>query len=105
MGTEKKDLILSNNWSDGPRSSGKILIPGKSYFMNLAVDFVSEVNDMIDHDEIPFVRKAMIRCGLALNKNCCWEIAQLFQHLQDVIQRYPMEFAGSEVQETKFLNF
>ena len=95
---KRNSLILSNNWSDGPRSSGKILNPGKPYFMNLAVKCVSEVNAMMDHDGIPLVRKAMIRCGLALNTNGCWEIAQLFQHLQDIIQRYPMEFAGNPVQ-------
>ena len=72
--------------------------------MNLAVECINEVNAMIDHDGIPSVRKAMVRCGLALNTNGCGEIAQLFQHLQDIIQRYPMEFAGSEVQQTKFLN-
>ena len=53
---------------------------------------------MIDHDGIPLVRKAMIRCGLALNTNGCWEITKLFEHLQDIIQRYPMEFAGSAVE-------
>ena len=89
---------MSNNWSDGLLSSGKILNPGNPYFMNLAVECVSEVNASIDHDGIPSVRKAMITCGLALNTNGCWEIAQLFQHPQDIIQSYPMEFAGSEVQ-------
>ena len=59
---------------------------------------VREVNAMIDHDEITLALKAMIRYGLALNTNCCWEIPQLFQHLQDIIQRYSMEFAGSEIQ-------
>ena len=75
---KKRSLILSNNWSDGPRSSGKVKNPGKSYFMNMAVKCVSEVNAKIDHDGIPVVRKAKIRCGLALNTNGCWEITQLF---------------------------
>ena len=52
--------------------------------MYLAVKCVRELNAMIDHDGIPLVRKAMIRCGLALNANG-WEITQLFQHLQDII--------------------
>ena len=66
--------------------------------MNLAVKCVREVNDMTDHDEIPLVRKAMICCGLALNTNGCCEITQLFHYLQDLIQRYPIEFAGSAVE-------
>ena len=66
--------------------------------MNLAVKCVSEVDGMIDRDGIPLLRKAMIRCGLALNTNGCWEITRLFQHIQDIIQRHPMEFAESPVQ-------
>ena len=98
MGTEESSIILSNNWTDGPRSSGIFINPGKPYFMNLAEKCVSEVNAMIDHDGIPVVRKAMINSGLELNTNGCWERTQLFQHLQDIIQRYPMEFSGSEVE-------
>ena len=41
------------------------------------------VNAMVDHDRIPLVREAMIRCGLAHNTNGCWEITELLQHLQD----------------------
>ena len=55
-------------------SFGKILNPGKPYFINLTVKCESEVNAMIDHDGIPSVRKAMIRRSLALNTNGCWEI-------------------------------
>ena len=66
--------------------------------MNLAVECVSEVNAMTDHDRITVVRKAMIRCGFALSTNVFWEIAQLFQHLHDMIQRYPTELAAIEVQ-------
>ena len=57
-------------------------------FMNLEVKVVSEVNSTIYHDRMPLVRKAMIRCCLALNINGCWEITQLLQHLQDMIQRF-----------------
>ena len=49
------------------------------------------------HDGIPLVGKNMIRCRLALNTNSFWDITLLFQHIRDVVQRYPMEFAGSEV--------
>ena len=96
--TEESSLILSNNWTDGPRPSGKVLNPGKPYCMNLTVKCVIEVNAMIYHYGIPVIRKAMIRCGLALNTNGCWELTKLFQNLQDIIQRYPKEFSGSEVE-------
>ena len=65
--------------------------------MSLTVKCESEVNAKIDRDGIPLVWKAMIRCGLALDKNGCWEITELFQHLQDIIQLYPTKFAGSPV--------
>ena len=49
----------------------KILNPGKPDFMNLEVQCLSEMNAMADDDGIPFVRKAMIRCNIALNTNGC----------------------------------
>ena len=66
--------------------------------MNLAVKVVSEVSAMVVHDRILLVRKAMIRSRLALNTNGCSEIRQLFQHLQRIILRYPMEFAANPIQ-------
>ena len=89
---------MVDNRSDGQRSSGKILNPENPYFMNFAFICLSEVNAMIDRDGISFARKVLTRCGLTLNINGCWEITQLFQYLQDIIQRYWMEFAVSSVQ-------
>ena len=95
MGTEKNSLILNNNWSDGLRSSGKSLNPGKPYFLDLSVKCVSEVNAMSDDGGIPLVQNAMIRCSLALNTNGRWEITQLFQDLQDISRLYPSIFPSS----------
>ena len=52
---------------------------------------------MIDRDGIPLARKAMIQFGLALDTNVRWEITKLLLALKDIIQRYPMEFAGCPV--------
>ena len=65
--------------------------------MNLADTRLTEVNVVFDDDRITIVRKAIIRCGLAQNTSACWKIKQLLQHLQDITQRYPMEFAGYAV--------
>ena len=54
--------------------------------MNLAVECVSEVSAMTDHDGIPLFGKAIVRSGFALNANVYWEIMQLFQHLEDITQ-------------------
>ena len=81
----------------------KTLTPGKIYFMNLAAKSLSEVNGKIVHDGILLVRKATIRLRLALNTNGCWEITQLFQHLQDVIRRYPINKQNFKSSSTQFL--
>ena len=49
---------------------------------------------MVDNDGTPLVRKAMIRCGLSLSLNGQWAKTQLFQHLQDTIDRHPLQFEG-----------
>ena len=74
MDTEKASLILGHNWSDCLLPFRKILNPAKPYFINFTVKCESEVNDMIDHDGIPSVRKGIIRSSLALNTNGSCEI-------------------------------
>ena len=66
--------------------------------MNFAVECGSEKNTIINHNRILLVRQAMIRCGLVLNENGCWEITELLEHLKDIRQHYPMEFAEIIVQ-------
>ncbi len=64
--------------------------------MNLASECVEEVNSMMDENGIPHVRKAIIKCGLPVNINGQYERSQLFDHLQEIIDRHPTKFAGSE---------
>ena len=99
---KKNSLILTNKWSDIPLSLGKILNLGKPYSMGLALKCVSEVNAMIRDGGILFVRKAMIRCGRALNANNCWDITQLLQGLEHIIQRYAMEFHEAQSNKQNF---
>lgn len=49
-----------------------------------------------DKDGVQFARKAMIRCGLALNLNEQWERRQLFLQLQ-IINKYQENFNGTPV--------
>ena len=65
--TKKIELIRDNQWSAGPRSSGKLPNPGKRFYMSLAAESVGYINSMVDNDGMRLVRKAMIRCGLSLN--------------------------------------
>ncbi len=50
---------------------------------------------MFDEDGIPLVRKAMIGCGLSLNTTGRRKKAQLFQHLQEIIDRNRWNLQGN----------
>ena len=76
--------------------SGNLPNPGKSFVLQLAAESVRDVNNQTDADGISYARKAMIRCGLALNINGIWETKQLFPHLQNIISKYSRNFAGKD---------
>jgi hypothetical protein len=86
--------IKEGSWSNG---SGKLLNPGKTFFLKLAAASVSRVNEMRDRSGLTYARKAMIRTGLSLNLNGLWEGAQLFPRLQEIIKKYPNHYAGTPV--------
>lgn len=75
-------LIEENRWKD---SSGKLINPGKTFYLRLAADAVREVNRQHDEDGLSYVRKAIIRTGLTLNLNGLWEERQLFPRRQNII--------------------
>jgi DDE superfamily endonuclease len=91
---KKLDMIKNNQVS---LQSGKLLNPGKHFFLNLAAESVREVNKMRDKNGLMYARKAMIRCGLSLNLNGIWEISQLFPHLQEIIKENLDYFNGLPV--------
>lgn len=98
---KKIELIRDNNWSDRVRAdgtwSGKLQHPGKSYFLKLAADSVRAVNEQRDENGMTYARKAMIRCGLALDTDGIWRVEQLFPHLQTIVNKYRANFDGDEV--------
>ena len=59
-------------------ASGKIVNPGKAFYLGLAAAAVRDVNAIRDADGIRYARKAMIRTGMGLNINGQWEERQLF---------------------------
>jgi DDE superfamily endonuclease len=62
----KLRMIKEGNWKDGAKSSGKLVNPGKRYFLQLPADCVKAVNSMKGQNGLSWARKAMIRCGLSL---------------------------------------
>ena len=92
----KIELIRDNQWSVRPRASRKLLNPSERFFMLPDIESVAHINSLVDNDEMPLVCKAMARCGLSLNSTGKWEKTQLFQHLQDTIDKHRLEFERSE---------
>ena len=87
----KMNKIMKNQWSD---SSGKILNPGKQFFLSLAKKATDRVNRQREENGITYARKAMIMRGLALNTNGLWEEQPLTPKLQSIIRRYRQHFDG-----------
>lgn len=90
----KLQAAQENRWQ--PRS-GKLMNPGKEFYLRLAADSVREVNEMRDRNGLTYARKSMIQCGLALNTNGRWEVSQLRSELQAIIRKYLNHFDGEEV--------
>jgi DDE superfamily endonuclease len=66
------DGIWATNIRKDGASSGKILNPGKEFFLRLAADAVRDVNELRDENGLTYSRKAMIRCGLAQDVTGVW---------------------------------
>jgi len=73
------------------------LNPGKRYFLQLAADSVRDVNLQRDANGLTYARKAMIRCGLALDVTGEWHIKQLTPELQAIIMKHRNHFDGEIV--------
>lgn len=93
---KEMEMISNNMWSD-PSRSGRLVNPGKRYFLQLAADVARSVFQQRDSDGVLFTRKAMIRCGMALNLNGVWEERQLSPELQNIIKKYRENFNGTPV--------
>jgi hypothetical protein len=86
-----KGLFQTNKRKDSS-GSGKLKNPGKKFFLELAAESIREFNRQRDANGISWSRKAMIRCGLALNCDGNWETSQLSNELQAIVQKYPEKF-------------
>ena len=88
----KLSLIQSGAWT----KSGRLPNPGKSFFLRLAADSVSDVIKQRDQHGIFYARKAMILCRMALNTNGRWEVGQLKLVLQNIVMKHRAEFDNPE---------
>lgn len=79
------------------KESGKLTNRSKPHFLKLAAKFVRTVSAQRDEDGVTYARKAMIRCGMALNLNGQWEERLLFPELQAIVNKYRENFEGQVV--------
>jgi DDE superfamily endonuclease len=89
---DKVAMVQSGKWKNGEGSPGKLINPGKRYFLQLAADCIKAVNNMKDKNGLSWSRKVMIRCGLSLGLNGQWGVNQLSPELPEIIKKYPNEF-------------
>jgi DDE superfamily endonuclease len=94
-------MIHDVNWANNIRKdgawSGKIMNPGKEFFLGLTADAVGDVNAMRDENGLKYSLKAMIRCGLAKDVTGVWHEKQLSRELQLKINKHRKYFLGSPV--------
>ena len=91
------DMVGLNAWTNPREGSEKVPNSGKKYFLGLAADMVRTVSAQRDSDWILYTRKALIRCGMAMNINGLWEIRQLSPELQEIVGKYKNNFDGVKV--------
>lgn len=98
------EMVTEGQWTDFKRGSGKLPNPGKRFYLELAASVTRMVNKDRDRDNVLYTRKAMIRCGMALNINGVWEETQLFPHLQNIVAKYRENFEGKSVEDSMDLD-
>ena len=96
--SKKREMILTKKYANTPNAaeewSGKLENPQKHYFLELAAHCVRHVNNSTGKDGMSYVRKAMIRCGLALDTDGRWNESQLKPELQQIINKHRKHFNG-----------
>lgn len=104
---EKWDLykykcVAEGEWqsTNEGQGSGRLINPGKRFFLKLAADVVRDVNNQRDSAGVSYARRAMIRTGLSLNLQGVWTEDQLTDPLQAIIAKYRVHFEGQPVSAT-----
>ena len=90
-------MVANKMWVDPRKGSGKLANLGKRFFLELAANAVRDVNGASHKDGVYYSRRAMIRCGLALDTDGKWKTEQLSRQLQAIIEKYMVNFDGKSV--------
>lgn len=100
----KSEAIRSSEWQDVAGNNGSVMLksPGKSFFLQLAVDSVMEVKNLLDINGMTYARKAMTRTGLSLNDDEVWTESQLSESLQIIIAKHRKHHCCAVLDPEKF---
>lgn len=95
----KLQCVKIGAWKDGGKcnGSGRLVNPGKRFFLQLASDAVRTVNRMKDSKGISYARKAMVMTGMSLGYDGVWSESQLTQDLQVIVAKHRNHFEGEPV--------
>ncbi|KAJ3068477.1 hypothetical protein HDU98_008361 [Podochytrium sp. JEL0797] len=94
---KKLEMLKKEQVSD---ASGKLSNPGKIFFLKLVAESIREANKLTDANGMNYARKAMIRCGLSLEKGV-WSEEMLSKPLQAIIDKYRENFEGIPVHDVE----
>lgn len=84
---KKAQDVLSGQFRNGKNGSGKVINPGKHYFLELGAEAVQAARMRTDDTGLNYARKAMIICGLSNDVDGIWKVGQLRTELQAMIRR------------------
>lgn len=90
-------ILRDGKWVNWKNGSGKLTNPGKTFYLKLAAVVLQIVERDLDEDNVSYVRKAIMVSGMALNLIGQLDMRQFFPHLQEIVEKYSKNFAGSPV--------
>eukprot|EP00173_Palmaria_palmata_P000203 Plantae.Rhodophyta-Palmaria_palmata.ctg10969.p1 GENE.Plantae.Rhodophyta-Palmaria_palmata.ctg10969~~Plantae.Rhodophyta-Palmaria_palmata.ctg10969.p1 ORF type:complete len:120 (-),score=34.60 Plantae.Rhodophyta-Palmaria_palmata.ctg10969:475-834(-) len=79
---------MAGQFRDDARGSGKVLNPGKHYFLELGAETVRIARMRTDDSGINYARKAMVLYGMSLDVDGVWKVRQLKKELRELVKEY-----------------
>lgn len=76
---------------------GRLVNPGKNFFLKLAADSIRDVNSHLNKAFQPYARRAMIIKGLYFGVYGAWSETHLIVYLQTIVSQYRNFFYGEPV--------
>lgn len=81
--------------------SGKLKNPGKHWYLRCVAKCVEELNQQKDADGKSWAFKAMLQTGHGVCADGKWQKSQLTAKIQNIIEKHPKIFDGSEEPELR----